>query len=125
MTPIPGLRQKPNKLLVEPEQHERRLAFCLESADEPPGLQPLLGLFWGSCSSQIRFWDSSVIAQWFERIDVCATLNEAGGKDCLCNPLETLHRNGLAHRTFSDQLTRQHMILDNAQTLGARLRQQL
>ena len=81
--------------------------------------------FWGSCSSQIRFWDSSVIAQWFERIDVCATLNEAGGKDCLCNPLETLHRNGLTHRTFSDQLTRQHMILDNAQTLGARLRQQL
>jgi len=47
MTPIPGLRQKPNKLLVEPEQHERRLAFCLESADEPPGLQPLLGLFLG------------------------------------------------------------------------------
>lgn len=51
MKPITGLRQKPNKRLVRPEQHERRLAFwsisVLESADEPPGIQSLLGPFLG------------------------------------------------------------------------------
>lgn len=51
MKRITGLRQKPNKRLVRPEQHERRLAFLpisvLESADERHGIQSLLGPFLG------------------------------------------------------------------------------
>lgn len=62
MKRITGLRQKPNRRLVRPEQHERRLAILVHISlgigDEPPGIQSLLVLFLGSCSLQIRFWDS-------------------------------------------------------------------
>ena len=51
MKPITGLRQKPNKRCVRREQHERRLPLwfisVLDSADEPPGIQSLVGPFLG------------------------------------------------------------------------------
>lgn len=80
---------------------------------------------WDRAACRPGSWTVASLTRDLSASLFCATLNKAGGKNCLGNPLETLHRNGLAHRTFSDQLTGQHIILDNSQTLGTRLRQQL
>lgn len=120
------LRQKTNKRLVRPEQHDRWLAFLsvsLRIVDERPGIQFARVFSGDRAACRSGSWTAGSLTRELTHSWLVRALNKAGGKDCLCNPLEKLHRNGLAHCTFSDQLTRQHMVLDNGQTPGARLRQ--